>query len=341
MDAGKIQEKIISEFSKSYFYDLFVYEDLQFKTLAGEIEFTDLLIQINEYIVLIQIKSRDSSATVSDKKWFDSNVIKEANKQHKGTRRYIRDNKPTLQFQNKAGEKIDISNFNKFYHITIFTNDNMENYTKYHKSGELGLYSVISYKDFQIICNELVTPLDILRYLAQRCVIMRKYDEKPVLLFTIEITEDVTAVLMGDVTEQSLLDIYVSREYINSEYKPPYYQFFKDLIQFVKVLEDRALYYYLMMVFSKFDRKKVFDFCNSLKLIQKGISDIYYVSANADYNIALMSDRILTNESKKEKAMLYLLDDALNKAVVFRVGKDGLEQPMELWDLESLRNAFS
>jgi len=131
------------------------------------------------------------------------------------------------------------------------------------------LYPAVSYKDFQAICDELVTPFDILTYLYQRCTIMRKYDEKPVLLFTVEITEDATAVLTGNITEQSILDIYVSREFINSEYKPPYYQFFKELMQYVKVLEDRELYYYLMMVFSKIDRNKVFDFCVSLEFIQK------------------------------------------------------------------------
>jgi len=54
----------------------------------------------------------------------------------------------------------------------------------------------------------------------------------------------------------------------------------------------------------------------------------------------LISDSILTNESKRSKAMLDLMNDELNKVSVFRVTKDGLEQPMEFWNLDDLRTAI-
>jgi len=96
-----MQEKIISEFSKSYFYDLFVYEDLQFKATEGELELTDLLIKVNEYIIFIQIKTREGSAVANNKNWFDCKVIKKANKQHKDTRKYIREINRHFRFKTR------------------------------------------------------------------------------------------------------------------------------------------------------------------------------------------------------------------------------------------------
>ena len=332
MSIGEDQEKIIAALSKSYFFDLHVYENLKQKNGKNENELADLLVLINGVVVFFQIKSRDKTTNGDEQKWFENKVIKKANSQHRDCFFYLKTN-PDIIFQNMQGEKIKLTSNMSFQFITIFVNDRIDSYTNYHESKVLGLYPIVSLSDFTNICNQLVTPFDIATYLGLRSIIMKKYDINRPRLLEIEMDEQTTVLLpCGDsIKEQNILDIYISREFINGQYRPEYYKLFKELVSTIKPLGDVA-YKFLAPILSKFNRNKVFDLFENIKQIQDNNSNFYYVWNDNNSAIAFVSEELLKNKEKTNRVAVRLASENFNKVAIFRVCHNGIDS-FDIWDL--------
>lgn len=166
-------EEILSAFSKMYFYNELVQDELKF-TPAGysEVELADLIVNLGDIILAIQLKARDENEQTDDmekeSKWLDSKS-KKAKKQVKDTIEYISNGEP-LQFKNGGEQLITINPEAKIIPLVVFMNKKIEVYPhvlKKHSENSITV-NCMSYEDFKTMCEVLATPIEIIRYLEYR-----------------------------------------------------------------------------------------------------------------------------------------------------------------------------
>lgn len=167
-------EKIISLFSENYFYKELVYSNLKFNLRNGnntEVEFADLIINLEDVILAIQLKERNKKDKTQDKnieeKWLKKKC-KNAKKQIKDTISYITNEKTA--FVNARGKKTRINPKAEIVPLVVFENDSILNYEHLLRSHSAEGLTVncMSLEDFRCMCQELLSPIEIIEYIKWR-----------------------------------------------------------------------------------------------------------------------------------------------------------------------------
>lgn len=213
LKVNNISEEIIYKLTKRHFYDLYVFLNPKFKVDAGENEIADVLILVGKVIISIQVKERSKQKGSKDKdSWFQKKVIKEANKQHNDTLQYLLSQ--TITFKNQSEEKS--IKYNKSEHkiqfITIFENNEINEYKRYHNSKTLGEYPIFSLDDFSLVCKDLLTPIDILNFIPFRMKLVKEYEKMIPRPMIIEVTyDDMHTGLVQDYSDANLITMFIIR----------------------------------------------------------------------------------------------------------------------------------
>lgn len=166
-------EEILSAFSKMYFYNELVQDELKFTPVGrSEVELADLIVNMGEIILAIQLKARNENEQTADMekegKWLDSKS-KKAKKQVKDTIEYISRGEP-LQFENGRNQLITINPEAKIIPLVVFMNKKIEVYPhvlQKHSDNSITV-NCMSYEDFKTMCEVLATPIEIIQYLEYR-----------------------------------------------------------------------------------------------------------------------------------------------------------------------------
>lgn len=165
-------EKILSSFSEDFFYKEFVYDDLKFTPEGGtEIELADLIINLEDVVLAIQLKERNLKDRTQDKnieeKWL-TKKCKKAKEQIKDTILYIKNG--NVAFLNARGKKTCINPNAEIVPLVVFENASISEYEHLLRKHTFGGLSVncMSIDDFQIMCRELMSPIEIIKYIKWR-----------------------------------------------------------------------------------------------------------------------------------------------------------------------------
>lgn len=161
-------EKLLSSFSEDFFYKELVYADLKFVPEGGtEIELADLIINLEDVILAIQLKERNEMDRTQDKnveeKWLKKKC-KKAKEQIKDTILFINNEK--VSFINARGKETKINPSAEIVPLVVFENVSISEYEhllRSHTADGL-LVNCMSIDDFQLICQELVSPIEIMEY---------------------------------------------------------------------------------------------------------------------------------------------------------------------------------
>lgn len=180
-------EKLLSAFAEKTFFKDFVLDDLCFVPEGGsEIELADLIINLDQYIIAIQLKSRNVADQTDDKsrekKWLD-NKCKKAKEQVKKTLElFSSGNLPT--FKNKRGQSVCLQDNAIFIPLVVFNNDKIDSYPHLLRrhSDEGDNINCMSFLDFKEMCRALVTPFEIILYLDYRKRFYEQYGEVDILI---------------------------------------------------------------------------------------------------------------------------------------------------------------
>lgn len=181
-------EQLLSTFAEMFFYKEFVFDYLCFTPKwSTEIELADLLINLGDFIIAIQLKSRNQIDQTDDLdkeiKWLKKKC-KNAKEQIKETLHLIYSgNIPS--FKNKRGEDIELSPCAEVIPLVVFQNDKIQTYThllKKHTMNGINV-SCMSFLDFQQMCRVLYTPIEIISYLKYRKELYEKYGEIDIMIF--------------------------------------------------------------------------------------------------------------------------------------------------------------
>lgn len=167
-------EKLISAFSEQYFYKELVYSELKFdlrQEKGNEVEFADLIINLEDVILAVQLKERNKKEKTQDKaaeeKWLRKKC-KKAKKQIKDTISYIKNE--NVSFANARGKKTKINSEAEIVPLVIFENDSISEYEhllRSHSSEGLSV-NCMSLEDFRCMCRELLSPMEIIEYIKWR-----------------------------------------------------------------------------------------------------------------------------------------------------------------------------
>ena len=165
-------EKLLSSFSEDFFYKELVYADLKFVPEGGtEIELADLIINLEDVILAIQLKERNEKDRTQDKnveeKWLKKKC-KKAKEQIKDTILFINNEK--VSFVNARGKETKINPNAEIVPLVVFENVSISEYEHLLRSHTADGLSVncMSIDDFQLMCQELVSPIEIMEYVKWR-----------------------------------------------------------------------------------------------------------------------------------------------------------------------------
>lgn len=165
-------EKLLSSFSEDFFYKELVYADLKFVPEGGtEIELADLIINLEDVILAIQLKERNEKDRTQDKnveeKWLKKKC-KKAKEQIKDTISYINNEK--VSFVNVRGKETKINPNAEVVPLVVFENVSISEYEHLLRSHTADGLTVncMSMDDFQFMCQELVSPIEIIEYVKWR-----------------------------------------------------------------------------------------------------------------------------------------------------------------------------
>ena len=167
-------EKILSAFAQMYFFKELVHNQLRFAEEGStEKEVADLLLNLGDKIVAIQLKARNEADNTGELekeiKWLN-HKCKDAKKQVKDSIAYIQTGK-LPSFSNERGQQIDIDPESEILPLIIFMNedigDKYDHILRKHSADGMDI-NCLSFEDFQIVCRELMTPIEIVDYLKWR-----------------------------------------------------------------------------------------------------------------------------------------------------------------------------
>lgn len=197
-------EKICEEIGNIFFYKELVKSNLIYITdKKEEKELADVLMRVDNYILAIQIKEKTSDNSDVNK-WLNSKVYKVAKNQIKET---INEIKNKINFKNEYNKNI-IENIDSCIIIPIIIFDigsSTIDYNKvYYSESQNLVINIFDIKDFQIMCENLISPMELVRYLNER----KEYVKNEILIF-----ENKNKTIIGKTSSENALLNFYSEKY--------------------------------------------------------------------------------------------------------------------------------
>ncbi len=270
-------EKLLSAFSEEYFYKEFVIDNLCFvPNGATEIELADLLINLDDIIVAIQLKTRDDDSKSLDVqkeiKWLDKKC-RSAKGQIKDTLKFISSGE-LPSFENKRGQNVKLRADAQIIPLVVFENDQIEEYPHLlRRHSDTGLnINCMSFVDFQEMCKVLITPIEIVSYLEYRKELFENHGDVDVMIFD---GIDDELVMTKPTQQESLVYQFLAEAYgiQNSVKQESYIPFFKS---FMHLLPDRVIKssidtgsYDLLLFLAHMNRNEIVSFWTRLEETKK------------------------------------------------------------------------
>lgn len=314
-------EKVLSAFAQMYFFKELVQDRLQFiEDGSTEKEVADLLLNLGDIIVAIQLKARSESDKTENLekeiKWLN-HKCKDAKKQVKESIIHIRNGKLPA-FENERGQYISIDPEAEIIPLVIFMNEDIGN--KYdhvlwkHSVDGMDI-NCLSFLDFQTVCRELLTPIEIVEYLRWRLAF---YQENGNVNISIYMGDDDSVLLTKPASGEALVHQFLDEQYgikhakEMEDYVMPFQWMLHNLPDRVVEESINDSSYPMILFFSHFDRTEIKAFGERI-------------------------NRALKSAKNGEYTIVGSLRNTLRKYVIFFVSThDGLSLPMDY--LEELAN---
>lgn len=183
-DSAEAFETVFTRTTAGYFLREFCFSKTHFKppTKTSEVELADFVIQLDELLMVFQVKEREDASTdpETERSWFERKVLKKATSQIRDTVAYLRDCPPEIA--NDRGRCISLPktlDLNSVVKIVVFKGS--ENLPvecarqRFHESKTAGFIHMISAADWAALTVTLVTPREISDYLRERETVCRAY----------------------------------------------------------------------------------------------------------------------------------------------------------------------
>lgn len=273
---GNLLEDFVASLNSDLFLREFSFAMNNFRTEAGEeYEFADHAVCLDELLVIYQLKQRAAIEGTSPEReaaWFKSKVIGKAARQVRGSLAYL-ESHPQIRIRNARGHTFDLEGWcpDTVIKLVLYQPSPVLPATcravRFLFSRSAGFIHLLPWADYQLACNTLVTPAEIVQYFDFREGLINQWKERLLAVFP---------------SEKALQGQFLSREVIirpdgaASEYMPgeewaSYVDRLKDTadsydISFllknladhiVNPDEDPTDYYPILAEFAKLDRAEL------------------------------------------------------------------------------------
>ena len=309
-------EEIMSAFSQMYFFKELVIDNLTFRGNDGNNqELADLILNFGDSIIAIQIKEREESAKTAnidiERKWFFDRM-KLAKKQIRNTISFIRQGK-LPSFRNKQGMDLTVRADTEIVPLVVFVNDAIKDYSHILESHSSDGFAVncMSINDFQIMCKELIAPVEIVDYLKYRLDFYEK--NGPVSLLISDLSEE-DVIISRPASNETLVHNYIVTKYGKDALNIGC-EVFEHFRWFVQQTSERSLQgkdnystYSIILFLAQFSRNEIKAFEERLKLAiitskRKIIKVVGSISVRDTYTVFFVS--LMSEDDKLPMDYLY------------------------------------
>lgn len=267
-------EQICSELGKLYFFKELEKNDLVYinEDSNQEKELADIILRVGNYIFTVQIKEMDdTSKDIS--KWLGKKVYRNAKNQTKETCKVIFNN---IKFKNTENDDI-LDNINKCIIIPIIIFDIKEKRIRYQKiyetKDEQLLIHIFDLKDFKYLCEKIICPMEMVRYIEER----KKY----VRASTISLEKDEQIMIVKTESEKAMLELYYKKYDLDKIETRKLLKFNTYLTLFEEhCINNKENYKIMIKKMSQFYAGKIDSFIERLDLIiEKAFKNEWYCNS--------------------------------------------------------------
>lgn len=267
-------EKICSELGKLYFYKELEKSDLVYTTEDSnqEKELADSIFRVGNFIFAVQIKEmNDTSKNIQN--WLERKVYKKAKDQTKETCKKIFN---SIKFKNEKNADI-IKDIDQCTIIPIIIFDIKENEIIYKKTYETSTHDLLIHifdmKDFKNMCERLVSPMEMVRYLTER----KEYVKHEMISLNLENQ----VVIAKTKYENAMLDFYIKKHGIDKTDFNKLAKFNTYLTLFEEhCINNKEHYKVMIEIMSQFNVYKMEYFIDRIDLIiEKNLKDEWYCNS--------------------------------------------------------------
>lgn len=329
-------EEILSAFSKLYFFDELVHDNLKFTPFGNtEKEVADILLNLGDIIIAIQLKWRNDKNITDDEtkeiKWLGKQC-KDAKKQVKESIGFIQDGELPA-FENGRKQRIELNAEAQIVPLVIFMNKEIKQYEHIiwkHSNSGMNV-NCMSYEDFQKMCEVLVTPIEIVEYLEWR---LKFYENNGSVDFMISEMEDGSVTFTRPKRNEALVFQFLAEVYgiQKAQILEKDTQMFRDFLhrlpEHTIIRSEENSDFEMISFFAHFNRLEIQPFLERMDLsVQKAHAGEYKLVGSLRNVLRKYVIFFVSSQYGNGFPMEYLLDCVPNKSEV-----DTLLQIIVYWE---------
>ena len=180
-------EQEITQINQNVFFKEFTFDKNDFIIdNRNKVELADNVLWLDDLLIIIQIKEKDSEGCSSVADWLKNKVFKKAKNQIKSTLRYLYEHK-TISIANGHNDNhiLDIQKMVSIHSVVIYKIDDWKKESEIAKkyiTRDNCFIHFISFDDYIHICRYIITPVELGQYLMFREEVLRSntnIDELP------------------------------------------------------------------------------------------------------------------------------------------------------------------
>ena len=180
-------EQEITRINQNVFFKEFTFDKNDFIIdNLNKVELADNVLWLDDLLIIIQIKEKDSEGCSSVADWLKNKVFKKAKNQIKGTLRYLYEHN-TISIANGHNDNhiLDIQKIVSVHSVVIYKIDNWRKESEIAKkyiTKDNRFIHFISFDDYMQVCRYIITPVELGQYLMFREEVLRSntnIDELP------------------------------------------------------------------------------------------------------------------------------------------------------------------
>ena len=318
-------EEILSAFSKLYFFDELVHDNLKFTPFGNtEKEVADILLNLGDIIIAIQLKWRNDKNITDDEtkeiKWLGKQC-KDAKKQVKESIGFIQDGELPA-FENGRKQRIELNAEAQIVPLVIFMNKEIKQYEHIiwkHSNSGMNV-NCMSYEDFQKMCEVLVTPIEIVEYLEWR---LKFYENNGSVDFMISEMEDGSVTFTRPKRNEALVFQFLAEVYgiQKAQILEKDTQMFRDFLhrlpEHTIIRSEENSDFEMISFFAHFNRVEIQPFLERLDLsVQRAHAGEYKLAGSLRNVLRKYVIFFVSSQYGTGFPMEYLLDCVPNKSEV-------------------------
>lgn len=181
-------ERLLTQINASTFFKEFTFDKNRFHPRPGnQEEFADGALWLKDHLIVFQVKERATGASSEEepvRRWFNEKVKRQATRQIRDTLSYLEGN-PTIVLTNSRGHSFNVNTdeFESIVSVVLYQSEcpipedcAAQRYHISRSTGDEIFIHILTIEDYSLICDVLITPIEVVEYLRFRERYLHQFD---------------------------------------------------------------------------------------------------------------------------------------------------------------------